>query len=59
MTIKVTITHEDINYPKNIRIVHIDHNGELINAVLNKELKAGESGEFWVHSTQKLVVEEV
>jgi hypothetical protein len=59
MTIRVTVKNEDANESRVIAAKTQNLDGTPVTGVSDKTLKGGESAELWVHSGQKLAVEEV
>lgn len=62
MTLKVTITHADPNYPAKIRVV--EKNPKLVSQESSDGqagtiIGAGESRDFYVHGAQDLMISEV
>jgi len=58
MTIKVTVTNSDNRESAVIKVQTEQGNGKP-SATPDRELKGGESAEFWVHSSQELHITEV
>ena len=60
MTIKVSVKNEDSRETAIVAVSAISvATGEVDSSVPDKQLKGGESCEVYVHSGQKIVVEEI
>lgn len=59
MTIKVTISHDQLGYDKPIAVQHVTADGTPIETAPNRVLQPGERGEFYVWGDQQIVVSEV
>lgn len=57
MTIKVKVTHDNPGVNRSILVNTLDGVGTR-TVVDTKELKDGESADFWVHSSRDLQIEE-